>query len=483
MCVITYSLKDIVDVSIVGNKAHNLMVMSSLGIPVPKGFVIPINLNDFSEEEIYQEFLTHQLKFPVSVRSSGVISMPGMMDTILNVGANSQTFLEESDDSAFKLECYFRLIQSFSTCVFGFDADPFYQIEKAANDFYIDDPVAMNSKIVDRFLYLWNKNAQFDFPVDCGSQLFLAATAVKESWYSRRAFDYREAEKISHDGGTAVIVQEMVFGNRNEKSGTGVVFSHNPNSGKPELYGDFLPSAQGEDIVSGSKVPRSIESMLADERFRKSGKQLKSHISRLIRYFKFMQDVEFTIDNGELYILQTRNGKCSPKAAVRSALSMVNNGSMSILEATDMVMESLPAFDSNKLSLNESSLVRIGFGIGVAEGEAAGYLTSSKEYAEHLRVEGKPYIFCAEFTSPEDIEVMRYSAGVVTSMGGRLSHAAILARSMSKPTIVGFEKMIITSEGFCVEDETYRNGDMIKIDGTTGTIFYSAQNSQLQSSV
>ena len=467
------SISDKVDPTIVGNKAYNLMVMSTLGMPIPKGFVIPssVDLTKFNKDDLAKEASLYNLKFPVSVRSSGAISMPGMMDTILNVGAQQPS--ERDDEIAFKLECHLRLVQSLGSCVFEIDDTHFSAIEKAAKDFYIDDPVSMNRKIIDRFYDIWIDNLGFDFYQEIDEQLYISALAVKQSWYSTRAYEYREAEGISHDGGTSVIVQEMVFGNRNDTSGTGVVFSHNPNTGKPELYGDFLPSSQGEDIVSGTKIPRSIESMLYDDRFKKCGKQLKSNIGKLLRHFKFMQDVEFTIENGELFILQTRNGKCSPKAAIRSALSMVNNGSISIAEATDMVMQSLPSNNDTQITVDQSAFARLGFGIGVAEGEAIGYIACSKDYAEQMKQEGKPYVFCSLNTSPEDTESMRHSVGVVTSMGGRLSHAAILARSMGKPTVVGFEPMIVSPDGFIIDDEYYMNGEMIKIDGTTGAIFHA----------
>jgi pyruvate,orthophosphate dikinase len=460
-----------ISVENVGNKAYNLMVMASLELPVPKGFVIPVSVSEFSKDELIKEFNLYGLKPPVSVRSSGAVSMPGMMDTILNVGSNIEN-TENTEDLAFKLNCYSRLIQSLGTTVYDVDYEKFETIEGAAKDFYIDDDVAMYRKIVDKFNDIWFENIHQEFPSQLDEQLYIAAIAVKDSWNSTRAREYRQAEGISDNGGTAVIVQEMVFGNRNNMSGTGVVFSHNPNTGKPGLYGDFLPFAQGDDIVSGSKIPRSIESMIYDDRFKKVGKQLKAHIAKLLRYYKYIQDVEFTIDNNELFILQTRNGKCSPRASIRSALSMINTGTISITEATDMVLQSWPKADDKRISVDDSNLNRLGFGIGVSEGEAIGFIASSKSYAEELRSESKPYIFCAQITSPEDTEAMRHSVGVITSMGGRLSHAAILARSMSKPTIVGFDSMSITSDGIVVDEDFYKNGDMIKIDGTTGAVFY-----------
>lgn len=474
------SIDPSVTVELVGNKAFNVMKMSTLGLPVPKGFVIPANVTTFEVDELYREFEIYGMKFPVSVRSSGAKSMPGMMDTILNVGANTGSFmLSESDNLGFALECQAKLIESLATCVWDAEEKPFKDIEKAANDFYIDDQISMNKKIIERYFDIWNEQiCGLPFPDKVDEQLFVACCAVKESWWSERAQQYREAEGISHDGGTAVIVQEMVFGNRNDRSGTGVVFSHNPNSGKPELYGDFLPCAQGEDVVSGSKVPRSIDSMIQDPRFKLPGKQLKSYIGKLLREFKYIQDVEFTIDDGKLFILQTRNGKCSPKASIRSAISMINNGSISILEATEMVLASMPQIEDSKLRVDEALLNRLGFGIGVSDGSAVGHLACSKTYADQMKHEGKPYIFCSEITSPKDTESMRHSVGVVTSMGGRLSHAAILARSMSKPTVVGFNKMKVTTDGFHVEEDYFANGEVIKIDGSTGAVYHVVSQQQ-----
>jgi len=461
------SIKSEITPELVGNKAYNLMVMSTLGLPVPKGFVIPTDVESIDYDEIVEEFELHDIGFPVSVRSGAAVSMPGMMDTILNVGINDI----ETSEEAFKQNCFYRLIETMAASVYHIDDSQFKEINQAAQDFYIDDAVKMNTKIAERYLDILSEN-NIEFPYDPYEQLFHAASSVKDSWNSKRAIQYRESEGISHDGGTAVIVQEMVFGNRNSKSGTGVVFSHNPNTGKPGLYGDFMSFAQGEDIVSGTKIPMSIDSMINDDKFKRAGKQLKAYIGKLLRHFKFIQDVEFTIDDGELFILQTRNGKCSPKASIRSALSMVNNGSMSIQEATDMVIESIPQDKTSNIQVDESMLVRLGFGIGVSDGEMYGAVACSAEFAEKLQQDKIPYIFCAEITSPEDTETMRHSVGVLTSMGGRLSHAAVLARYMSKPTVVGFEAMSVDHKGFTVEEDRIENGDMIKIDGTTGSVFY-----------
>lgn len=453
---------------LVGNKAYNLMVMSHLGLPVPKGFVIPIN-SDFDKSELISEFDIYDLRLPISVRSGAAVSMPGMMDTILNIGSNHEAIFD--NQNAFTIECFSRLIQSLGSSVFDIDSKAFSQIEKAAYDFYIDDDISMYKKIVDRYLDVWLESG-YEFPDSWTDQLWISALAVKNSWNSQRAIEYRESEGISHEGGTAIIVQEMVFGNRNDLSGTGVVFSHNPNTGKPGLYGDFLISAQGEDIVGGTKVPVSIDHMLSDSKFKRCGRELKSHIGKLLRHFKYIQDVEFTVDDGNLYILQTRSGKCSPKASIRSSLSMVNNGSMSIAEATEMVLDSLPKNNHTTISVDESSLVRLGYGIGVSEGDCVGVVACSTDFANEQRNNDVPYIFCAEITSPNDTECMRHASGVLTAMGGRLSHAAVLARSMSKPTVVGFESMEFDNNfGFTVDEQFIKNGDMIKIDGTTGSVY------------
>jgi pyruvate,orthophosphate dikinase len=456
----------------VGNKAYNLMCMSSMGLPVPEGFVIGIGEKG-SMDEIISEFELYDIDMPVSVRSGAAVSMPGMMDTILNVGLTRDNIEFLFDDPVFGMDCYRRLIQTMSTAVFDIPAEIFLKIERAATEFYINDDLSMMSKIVKLYEDIFEDRVGFRFFDDPNEQLFRSVVAVQSSWNSQRAIDYRKAEGISDEGGTAVIVQRMVFGNKNEYSGTGVVFSHNPNTGKPGLYGDFLRMAQGEDIVSGYKVPVAIEAMKDDPKFRKNGKQLQTYMSKLLRRFKTIQDVEFTIDNGVLYILQARKAKCSPRASIRSALSLVNNGSMTLSEATDMVMNSLPTQNNASINIDNSKLSRLGFGIGVSDGEVAGFIAIGREAALQMKNENKPYIFCAELTSPDDTELMRTAIGVLTAMGGRLSHAAVLARSMGKPTVVGFDSMKVMDNHVIIDDEiNIYNGSQIKIDGLTGAVYY-----------
>jgi len=456
----------------IGNKAYNLMVTSSIGIPIPKGFVIGIG-EEFSTEEIVSEFELYELNKPVSVRSGGAVSMPGMMDTILNVGITRDNITEIFEDEIFGKDCYRRLIQSMGSSIFGIPEKIFLEIEKAAKEFYINDDTTMINKVVSLYEKVFKTHTGFVFYDNADEQLIKAVDSVKKSWNSDRAIEYRNSEGIPEDGGTAIIIQEMVFGNKNESSGTGVVFSHNPNTGKPGLYGDFLSLAQGEDVVSGHKIPTSIDSMLNDPKFRMNGKQLQSYMSKLLRKFKTMQDVEFTIDNGVLYILQARKAKCSPRASIRSALSLVNNGSLTVSEATDMVINSLPIQVEKSISIDNCKLSRLGFGIGVSYGEVIGHLAIGKDAALKMKESNMPYIYCAEFTSPNDTELMRNSVGVVTSMGGRLSHAAVLSRSMNKPTIVGFSSMKIVNDYAIIDEEiNIYSGDMIKIDGSTGAVDY-----------
>ena len=456
----------------IGNKAHNLMVMSSLGLPIPNGFVIPIDESIDSWEilELYKD----EIAFPVSVRSGSTISMPGMMDTILNVGIsrdNLESFIPKLGSKATVLDCHRRLIHMWSTSVKGIDDKAFLEYDRAARIFYFEMNEDAYSKLVDLYEKLYLKETGEEFPSDPYQQLSQAAEAVKDSWNSERAVQYRDSEGIGHDGGTAVIIQEMVFGNMNERSGTGVVFSHNPNNGNPGLYGDFLPMAQGEDIVSGSCVPLSINSMLDDMKFKRCGKELKAYISRLIREFKTIQDIEFTIQDGKLFILQCRQAKCSPRAMIRSALSMVNNGAMNVSQATDMVVESLPFEPTKRIQIDDQNMNRVGFGQGVSDGVAIGYIATTHEYATMLRNENQPYIFCADLTSPNDNEIMRHSVGVLTSMGGRLSHAAILARYMNKVTVVGLTSMTVRSDGIVIDEVKLDNGECIKIDGNNGAVF------------
>ena len=460
----------LVSKELVGNKAYNLMVMSSLGLPIPKGFVIPIGNENIDASE---EMLLNNMHYPVSVRSGAPVSMPGMMDTILNVGITRDTidlYAERYLSKAFALDCYRRLIQMFSTSVCNIDEKKFLEYETAARIFYFDMNEYAYAKLVEIYENIFQSETGHDFPHNPTDQLLLAVRAVKDSWNSDRAVAYREAEGIEASG-TAVIVQQMVFGNLNERSGTGVVFSHNPNNGNPGLYGDFLPAAQGEDIVSGSHIPLSIEQMLIDPNFKRSGRELKAHIAKLIREFKTIQDIEFTIQDGELFMLQCRQAKCSRRALVRSALSMVNSGAMNVSEATDMVVDALPTEPRRHISIDEESLSRIGFGQGVADGVAIGYVATTHKYAEQLIAEKKPYIYCAHLTSPNDNEVMRYAVGVLTSMGGRLSHAAVLARSMDKVTVVGFDDMVVRDDSLLIDEVTVNAGEIIKIDGQSGAVY------------
>ena len=460
------------DRSLVGNKAHNLMVMSSLGIPVPKGFVVPVN---GSVENIDIEPELYNVKYPVSVRSGSVVSMPGMMDTILNIGLNRDNLEFYSQSSNLSLETlydsYARLIQMWGSVVEGIASKLFNEYEKAVKVFYFDLNLDAYKKLVECYEKVFKDEMGYDFPSSPSEQLLRASKAVKDSWWSQRAVDYRNAEGISHDLGTAVIVQEMVFGNMNDHSGTGVVFSHNPNNGNPGLYGDFLPYAQGEDIVSGSIIPQSIEDMLQNEKFKRCGKELKSYVSKLLREFKTIQDIEFTIQDGVLYLLQCRSAKCSRRALIRSALSMVNSGAMNIAEATNMVIDALPREPKKHISVDESSLKRVGFGQGVADGVAIGYAAFTHEDAIAFQKDNQPYIYCSELTSPNDNEVMRHAVGVLTSMGGRLSHAAVLARSMEKVTIVGFASMQINDTNITIDDIKVTTEDIIKIDGSTGCVY------------
>lgn len=457
--------------STVGNKAYNLMIMSQLGLPIPRGFVIKIG-ERFTKQDLIDEMDVYEFDAPVSVRSGAPVSMPGMMDTILNVGVSHHLIDEMFEDRAFGLDCYARLIETMSTSIFQAEKNLFDSIYDAANRFYIDDNIAKNQKIVDLYEEIAKEYIGQDFFSDPYEQLYRSAMGVQDSWNSQRATDYRKSEGIDDGLGTAIIIQEMVFGNRNDRSGTGVVFSHNPNSGKPGLYGDFMSNAQGEDIVSGSKIPMSIESMISNPRFKKNGKELQAYISKLLRHFKYIQDIEFTIDDGKLFLLQTRRGKCSPRASIRSALSLVNNGAMSISEATDLVMESIPDLNLNQYSIDESSLIRLGFGLGVSDGVACGVVASNRQYADHCKSNGIPYIYCSTFTSPDDTEIMRHAVGVLTAMGGRLSHAAVLARSMNKPTVVGFDLMKITQDGISIEETHLVNGDAIQINGMDGGVYY-----------
>ena len=483
---------------LLGGKGANLAEMTRIGLPVPRGFTVTTEaclkyyddneeISEDIKEEIFKELanlekLTGKTmgddKNPllVSVRSGARSSMPGMMDTILNLGMNDEvveTLARLTDNKRFAYDCYRRFIQMFADVVMGFPKSSFEylfeDIKKEKNveldtDLTADDLV----EVVDRYKEEYRKHAGVEFPQDAKVQLIEAVKAVFRSWNNDRAITYRRLNDIPGDWGTAVNVQEMVYGNMGESSGTGVAFTRNPATGEAKLYGEYLINAQGEDVVAGIRTPQSIDTLKevmpeCYDEFVKICKTLEDH-------YKDMQDMEFTIENGKLFMLQTRSGKRTAEAALRIAVELVNEGKISKEEALLRVepkqLEQLlhPAFDKEALSKAEV----IGKGLAASPGAATGHLYFSAEDVMKANEEGVGDIILArEETSPEDIEGMNIARGILTVRGGMTSHAAVVARGMGTCCVVDVNKKTLTTK----DGKVFKEGDYISLDGSTGNVY------------
>ena len=491
---------------LLGGKGSALLEMSTLGINVPHGFTI--------STEICQYYYKHNKSFPVhfveeltssikalevitnkkfgpqadprsnpdqnpllvSVRSGAKESMPGMMDTILNLGLNDQTveyLATSSSNTIFALDSYRRLIQMYSNVVLGV---PMLLFE-AILETYNDNPSASELRqIIRRFKALALDESGMEFPQDVYVQLQNAVRAVINSWMSSRAVIYRKLHNISSDLGTAVTIQSMVFGNKGKTSGTGVVFSRNPSTGEKKLFGEYLINAQGEDVVSGVRTPYNIDADGSEKAMiytmPKVYADLKKHVEILEAHYKDVQDIEFTIENGELYILQTRAAKRTTAAAIKIVVDMVAEGLMTKQEAImkidaetiNQLLHARVDYDSNPKPLAK--------GLPASPGAAVGIAVFSPYDAEELAHHHK-VILVRNDTSPEDIRGMNVSAGVLTVRGGMTSHAAVVARGMGKPCICGASRILVNeAEKYLkIGDVIIKQGDELTIDGSTGKIF------------
>ena len=488
--------------SLLGGKGANLAEMKSLGINVPPGFTITTeSCNSYYEngERIKPEILkqiNEQLEILekdigkklgsidnpllVSVRSGAVYSMPGMMDTILNLGLNDETTIalaKKNNNYRFAYDSYRRFIQMFSDVVMNVEKYKFEEVlTRVKNKNGYEQDSDMNEKdlfnIVEEFKEIYKKEVGREFPMSVKEQLMLAIEAVFKSWYNNRAKVYRRLHNISDKLGTAVNIQAMVFGNMGDNCGTGVSFSRNPVTGEDKLFGEYLINAQGEDVVAGIRTPKNI-SILKDDmphlykEFEKISKKLEKH-------YKDMQDIEFTIEDGKLYILQTRNAKRTPNAVVEVAVSLVEEGIITKEEAilrigTEEINKLLHATFEEK-SLKEAKLLTQG--LAASPGAAVGgiYFTA-QEAVEAAKT--KPVILVREETSPEDIEGMISSEAIVTLRGGMTSHAAVVARGMGKCCVCGCQNMIIDYSGktLKISGITLKEGDTISVDGSSGRIY------------
>ena len=490
--------------NLLGGKGANLSEMKRLGLPVPDGFTITteacidyLKQNEQLPTEVKTQLIHHLTSFSertgksfssdedlllVSVRSGAKISMPGMMDTILNLGLNDDNvkkLADKTNDARFAYDCYRRLLQMFGEVVYGipmleFDTyfDDFKNKHNYKND--ADIPADGLQTICERFKEIYREEVYKPFPQEPLKQLEEAIEAVFKSWDNDRARVYRELNDIPHDIGTAVNVQEMVFGNSGEQSGTGVAFTRNPVTGDNQLFGEYLLNAQGEDVVAGIRTPQDIDTLKAQmpevhQEFVEVTKQLETH-------YKDMQDIEFTIENGKLYLLQTRNGKRTARAAIEIAVDMVNEGLITRKEAVANVdVKSIdqllhPNFKEEAL---EQATVISKLGLPASPGAATGQVVFSAEDAKEQAEEGHRVVLMRPETSPEDIEGMIASEAIVTTHGGMTSHAAVVARGMGKCCVTGCSDVEIDTLNKTVyySDGELNEGDVVSVDGSTGDLY------------
>ena len=493
---------------LLGGKGANLAEMSLLGINVPPGFTVTTevcnyfmkhgNVPDSFDEELKQslknlEKTTNKIfdsdKKPLllSVRSGGKISMPGMMDSILNIGINDknlESLSSDFNDERFALDSYRRLIQMYGNVVLNIEMDRFEAIldnKKRIDGVEKDNEFNPDQLrwIIDAFKTTVERFSKKSFPQDPNIQLNGAIEAVFKSWSNKRAVTYRKINNIPDEWGTAANVQSMVFGNLNEKSGTGVAFTRFPSTGKNKLYGEYLMNAQGEDVVAGIRTPFPIgkheknTQPSLEEVNPAMYKEIKDIADKLETHYKDVQDIEFTIEDSVVYILQTRSAKRTAQASVKIAVDMHNENLLTKEEAINMVDANQitsvlhPQFkESSERDLFEK-------GLNASPGAAVGVIVFDPDTAELEAQKGRKVILVRDETSPEDIHGMFSSVGILTTKGGMTSHAAVVARGMGKPCVAGAEKLIIDYKNKTISNSslTLEEGDLISIDGSTGEIF------------
>ncbi len=491
---------------LLGGKGANLAEMTNLGLPVPTGFTVTTeactqyyedgrSINAEIEEQIFKalkeiekingkKFGDPEDPLLVSVRSGARASMPGMRDTILNLGLNDvsvEGLARKTGNPRFAYDSYRRFIQMFSDVVMEQDKTVYERILddiKTKNNYKGDtDLTADDLKgIVKLFKENYKKNQGVEFPQDPKVQLLEATKAVFRSWDNPRANTYRRMNDIPYSWGTAVNVQTMVFGNKGDTSGTGVAFTRDPATGEKKLFGEYLMNAQGEDVVAGIRTPKHIDELKNQnpalyEQFVAITQKLENH-------YKDMQDMEFTIEEGKLYMLQTRNGKRTAKAALKIAVDLVAEGAKTEQEALCMIdpkqLDALlhPQFDAKALKQAKP----ICKGLPASPGAACGMVAFTAERAVEMHNEGKKVVLVRLETSPEDIEGMNASEGILTARGGMTSHAAVVARGMGTCCVAGCPDIVVDEEKkvFTVGANTYKEGDFISLDGSTGNVYGEA---------
>ncbi|MFP4619473.1 MAG: pyruvate, phosphate dikinase [Spirochaetaceae bacterium] len=487
--------------NILGGKGANLAEMTNLGVPVPPGFTISAEVcqiyyeNNQKYPEGLEKEITDNLKklenemgkklgdhddpLLVSVRSGAAISMPGMMDTILNLGINDKAVVglsKKTGNERFAWDAYRRFIQMFSDVAMGMELSVFEdRLAEAKREKGVELDTDLDTEDLKK-LVEWYKNAYKeeqgeDFPQDPMDQLWKAINAVFGSWMNEKAIKYRKINNITGILGTAVNVQSMVYGNFGEDSGTGVAFTRDPSTGEKIFFGEFLMNAQGEDVVAGIRTPeplialKDINPKIYDE--------LVNMKDRLEEHYRDMQDIEFTIQQGKLFFLQTRNGKRTGAAAVKVAADMVEEGLIDKEEAVGRVtpaqLDQLfhPRIDAK----TKKTLKMLTTGLNASPGAATGQVVFTADEAEELVKKGKKVLLVRKETSPEDIGGMAVAEGVLTSTGGMTSHAAVVGRGMGKPCVVGCKGAVVTKDKLQIGDKVFKEGDWITIDGTDGEVY------------
>ena len=490
--------------NLLGGKGANLAEMTSIGLPVPRGFTVTTEactnyyesdkkISEDIKDEIFDklselEKITGKkmgdINNPllVSVRSGARASMPGMMDTVLNLGLNDEVcinFAKETNNKRFVYDSYRRFIMMFADVVKGYSKSSF---ERVLDKYKEDKGVKYDTDLDENDMYdiamkfksIYKELSGNDFPQDPKEQLIEAVTAVFRSWNNERAIYYRRMNDIPSSWGTAVNVQEMVYGNKGDDCGTGVAFTRNPATGEKKLYGEYLMNAQGEDVVAGVRTPKSIDTLKevmpdAYNEFVKTCEILESH-------YRDMQDMEFTIENGKLFMLQTRNGKRTGSAAIKIAVDLYNEGMISkeeaLLKVEPKQLDQLlhPTFDSEVLK----SVTPIATGLAASPGAACGKIYFTAADATKHAKDGEDVILVRLETSPEDIEGMNLAKGVLTIRGGMTSHAAVVARGMGRCCVSGCGELTVNEDNKTLttsEGVVFKEGDYISIDGSTGKVY------------
>ena len=496
------SMKDLL-----GGKGANLAEMTSLGLPVPRGFTISteacieyLNSNRQLSKDLELEIFKHLKQLEnktnksfnsssnlllVSVRSGARSSMPGMMDTILNLGLNDknvEVLAKATKNSAFAYDCYRRLLQMYGDVVYGIDSHYFENYlthYKSKNNLIYDQDLTTDDlkEIVKAFKRIYKKVLNKEFPQNPNIQLLEAVKAVFSSWNNERARVYSSLNDIPSDWGTAVTVQEMVFGNTGNESGTGVLFTRNPTTGEKEIFGEYLMNAQGEDVVAGIRTPVPISELQIDNP--NIYLQIERICEQLEKHYEDMQDIEFTIENNQLFILQTRDGKRTAKSAFKIAVDLVEEGYTTkekmISKINPQSIDQLlhPVFKPT--ALDEATVISA-VGLPASPGAATGKVYFDAETAVEKSLAGQKVILVRHETSPEDISGMNVSEAIVTSRGGMTSHAAVVARGMGKCCVVGCEELEINEKKRQIKYNggILNEGEVISVDGTTGIIYLGA---------